>query len=420
MIRPYFSTQATSGILDPFSGDISHEEFFESSKRHKGIKDQDTMEMAERDVEILKEELPTWHRGAKENTQNLLQFELEQGVRSDLTNGTLRESESSDQALAIMQGASRASKNNENSNEEETGAPFDDLTSHKGEEWGEENRYARAVWEIPEPAEHQAKLIYARFQEQVAPLRRKLTRTIQLTLEQKQTAARTDLLYGRLGKKLTRFVTDQDRRLFYKKGNPSNQFDSTFVFMVDCSASMGDKMDEIKLAITLFHETLRVLQIPHAVIGFWEDTDSATPEYYPNVFHLVMDFASSLSPASGSNILRLEAKQDNRDGYAIRVVTRYLTSRSEKNRVLLVFTDGEPAAADYHENGILDTHQAVQEARRQKIDVIGVYLASGEVTEDERQMMQNMYGFSSAIVPEIAQLPQYILPILRRLLQSRI
>lgn len=89
-----------------------------------------------------------------------------------------------------------------------------------------------------------------------------------------------------------------------------------------------------------------------------------------------MDFASSLSPASGSNIMRLEAKQDNRDGYAIRAVTRYLTSRSEKNRVLFVFTDGEPAAADYHENGIL------------------------ELTKRFKK--------------------HYILPILRRLLQNRI
>lgn len=60
--------------------------------------------------------------------------------------------------------------------------------------------------------------------------------------------------------------------------------------------------------------------------------------------------------------MQLEAQEDNRDGFSIRHVTKKLISRSEKNKFLLVFSDGQPAASGYDQNGIVDTYQAVAQA----------------------------------------------------------
>ncbi|AVF21905.1 hypothetical protein ABNB59_05855 [Paenibacillus larvae] len=104
------------------------------------------------------------------------------------------------------------------------------------------------------------------------------------------------------------------------------------------------------------------------------------------------------APRSGPTLLQLEPQQ----------------------RILLVFTDGEPSASDYHEGGIHDTYQAVQEVRRQGIEVIGVFLASGEVHETQRNTLTNIYGRQSVVVPHVEQLADYLTPLIRRLLLKAI
>ena len=77
--------------------------------------------------------------------------------------------------------------------------------------------------------------------------------------------------FGRLDKKFIRFFTDEQPRLFYKKQNDSKEIDAVFSLLVDCSASMQDKMEETKRGIILFHEALKSVKVPHEVTGFWED-----------------------------------------------------------------------------------------------------------------------------------------------------
>ena len=64
---------------------------------------------------------------------------------------------------------------------------------------------------------------------------------------------------------------DNHPRVFYKKSHESKEIDAVFTLLVDCSASMFNKMDETKRGIVLFHEVLKQLRIPHSIVGFWED-----------------------------------------------------------------------------------------------------------------------------------------------------
>lgn len=114
--------------------------------------------------------------------------------------------------------------------------------------------------------------------------------------------------------------------------------------------------------------------------------------------------------------MQLEPQQDNRDGYAIRVVSERLQTRTEKQKVLLVFSDGEPAAADYYEEGVIDTYEAVLQARRQGIEVIGIFLADGEIKDSDREMMKTIYGSWNVIVPHASELTDHLTPLLRKLL----
>ncbi|SPU04135.1 activator of nitric oxide reductase [Bacillus subtilis] len=129
---------------------------------------------------------------------------------------------------------------------------------------------------------------------------------------------------------------------------------------------MFDKMDETKRGIVLFHEALKSVAVPHQIVGFWEDTNDATEKSQPNYFNTVIPFQSSLRQDSGPAIMQLEPEEDNRDGYAIRQMTKKMLHRSEAQKFLIVFSDGEPAAFGYEQNGIVDTSEAVIEARKKR------------------------------------------------------
>jgi nitric oxide reductase activation protein len=407
----YFSIQEENGTLNPLSY-----ETIDDLKRHKKLKNDDTDTPEKEDSLRSKDKLPSWHRESSEQTQSFLQFDLEQGTKTKMLGDSPREADPGDQALAVVRGSAQKSKKNDFSQLDEAEMHMPTLSGVGKEGMGEANRGAKTVFvpvRRPEAEESQA---YRVLSEQIEPHRNKLQRTLQMTIEQKKLAARPDLPFGRLSRKLIRFVTEDDQRLFYKKRNPIHHLDAAFLLMIDCSASMIDKMEQTKAAAALFHETLRSLSVPHAVAGFWEDANKATDTMYPNCFQVVIPFAASLFKENSSKIMQLAPEQDNRDGYAIRVMTRYLMERSEKQRFLLVFSDGEPAAAAYHEQGIVDTYQAVLQARQKGIEVIGVFLGNGEIKDRDRQTMQNIYGHSSIIVPHVNELAEQLAPILRKLL----
>ncbi|ANE47795.1 hypothetical protein SY83_17575 [Paenibacillus swuensis] len=365
------------------------------------------------------ERLPTWHRETAP-ASSLLRFELERGTRSHTDGTAARSLEEGDQALAVVRARELPARTRRGAGDPAVAAP--PAQSPEPPQQGRAagvpgiNRFARAVRIGPGPTTPAQAEAYRRMAQAVAPLRRKLHRTILLTMERQRTAPRTDLAFGRMGRNLTRAATEPLPRLFYKKARPASRLDTAFMLLVDGSASMADKMEETKLGITLFHETLKSLSIPHAVIAHWEDAEKLRDEDYPNIFQEVLSFDNAMLSSKGPEIMQLEPEQDNRDGFAIRTVIKDLLRRTEQQRILMVFSDGEPSAEQYHEEGILDTYSAVHEARRQGIEVIGVFLASREIKEQERRTMENIYGKGSVLIPRVEELPSRLIPILRKLL----
>jgi nitric oxide reductase activation protein len=94
--------------------------------------------------------------------------------------------------------------------------------------------------------------------------------------------------------------------------------------------------------------------------------------------------------------------------------------RNERQKFLIVFSDGEPAAYGYEQNGIVDTHEAVIEARKRGIEVINVFLSNTQIEEAQKKTIQNMYGKYSIFVPNVDQLPDVLYPLLKKLLNKSI
>ncbi|GIO25310.1 nitric oxide reductase activation protein NorD [Oceanobacillus sp. J11TS1] len=418
----------TDSIHEYFILPIGHVETYEKNTlfdeltRTDPLVNEDEQEETNEENEYFDETFSTWHRENKndERKQNFLQFELEQGTKTSMLGGGARETEDGDQAVAAIQGASGQSKQNDYSDKEALTKEENTREDSSESSFGKENEHAQMFSKYAETPTEEEEIQYRQFVEEIDPYKRKLAKTIQLTLEHKQNAPRTDLLFGRLSKKLLPIFLEDSPRVFYKKEQESKEFDAVFTLLIDCSASMENKMEETKRGVTLFHEVLKELRIPHEIIGFWEDANEVKQDYQPNYLQYIQTLEDSLYHEKGAKIMQLEAQEDNRDGFSIRHVTKRLISRNEKNKFLLIFSDGQPAASGYDQNGIVDTYQAVSNARKHQIDVVGMFLANGQIEENDDTMMQNIYGKERVMVPDVSALPEHFTPLLKRLLLKAI
>lgn len=410
----YFSIQANGGMLKSIEP-----EYEEQVKRHQ-IENDDMKEMKSENKIEKEEKLSTWHREMENPKEASLQHDLERGTRTNISAQSVRESDSADGELSIVYGKSRFSKQSEYTLEQ-LQERIQSSVGEEKEQFGRENRHARAVYVKPKPSGLDEKANYNVLKGEVSSFSRSLVKTIKMSMEHKRAAPRVDMKFGRIkNRKLLRLITDRNTNIFYKKNERSHEIDACFTLLVDCSASMYDKMEETKKGIVLFHETLKSLRIPHSITGFWEDADGVRKDDLPNYFKTVISYEESLLLNKGPAILQLSSEQDNRDGFAIRVMTSSLMRRGEKQKILFVFSDGEPSASSYNENGIMDTYEAVNQARKNGVEVINILLGSGELNENDKKTMNAIYGNHSIKIPDASQLPERLKPFLQALLQKMI
>jgi nitric oxide reductase NorD protein len=103
-------------------------------------------------------------------------------------------------------------------------------------------------------------------------------------------------------------------------------------------------------------------------------------------------------------------------GAGIRHVTHELGKRPNRNRLLLVITDGKPNDTDHYEGrfGLEDTRKAVLEARREEIAVFGV-----TIDDTAQQYFPYLFGRGSySIVGHPARLAAALPGIYRQLISE--
>lgn len=277
------------------------------------------------------------------------------------------------------------------------------------------NKNVEIKWQIPE-IEPQYVLEYQESKQDVQYEIKDLIQIIKKTIEREQRDARFNLTKGRLQKDLINWFIDGQYKLFYKKQDLSKSFDATFTLLIDASASMHDKMAETKKGVVLFHETLKALNIKHEILSFSEDAFDSDDHAQPNIINEIINYDYSTFEKDGPRIMALEPQDDNRDGVAIRVASERLMRRNQHQRFLIVFSDGEPSAFNYSQDGIIDTYEAVEMSRKFGIEVFNVFLSQDPITEDVEQTIHNIYGQYAIFVEGVAHLPGHLSPLLKKLL----
>lgn len=403
LVHQYYS------IADHFSNDeITPFEY------HDGMKD---AEPGEEEVkETIEEVFRTWHEENEEETGVHLQYELEHGRSSQAIGEEATEGDEEAEIEETGHGQSTGDMSEQDAEEERHQEEAHSTVKQAGEQFGKEHLnvvYEEEFVELKNEVENRKKL--QAWREADTAHVRAFVREMRKRMELKQTSRREGLLNGRLSTKLTTLIVDERPKPFYRKSAPSTELDAVFGLLVDGSASMIDKLDETKQAVLLFHDVLRELKVNHEISSYSEDAFKASKEVQPNIFSLMHTFQDRYRD-SGLSILSFEANEDNRDGFAIRWMADRLARRPEKHKFLLVFSDGEPSAFGYDQNGIVDTAEAVIESEKRGISVLHLFLATEPPTEDQRAIFSTMFGNKTAASHTVEGFTDQTLRILRKLL----
>lgn len=340
-----------------------------------------------------------------------LEMELHEGENSDvLGDDSAREGDSTDDMTDMMSKKGKGSNDTLDDQEGGEQGPSNALLSLKGI-----NQYVDIKWHVPDILPEYIES-YRQVQTSVQFEIKDLIQIIKKTIDREYQDVRANLTKGRLQRNLVNWFIDDQYKLFYKKADQSRTFDATFTLLIDASASMHDKMDETIKGVVLFHETLKALNVKHEILAFNEDAFDADAQYQPNIIDEIINYHQSTFNTEAPRIMSLTPQDDNRDGVAIRVASDRLLSRSEQQRFLIVFSDGEPSAFNYSQDGILDTYEAVENSRKLGIEVFNVFLSQESITESIEQTIHNIYGQYAIFVEGVEHLPSLLSPLLKKLL----
>ncbi|MEB7461507.1 VWA domain-containing protein [Staphylococcus succinus] len=365
----------------------------------------------QKDEAVVSEEIESNNQDSASEGGAYLEMELHEGENSDVMsdNDTARDGDASDDMTDMQTKKGKGSTDNVE-NDEGGSVGLNQAFALKGI-----NQNVEIKWNIPDIQPNYI-IDYHKVESEVQFEIKDLIQIIKKTIDREYQDERRNLTKGRLQKNLLNWFIDDQYKLFYKKQDLSQTFDATFTLLVDASASMQDKMEETIKGVVLFHETLKSLNVKHEILAFNEDAFDADDTKQPNVIDEIIAYDHSTFDKDGPRIMALEPQDDNRDGVAIRIGSDRLMRRSHNQRFLIVFSDGEPSAYNYSQDGILDTYEAVETARKMGIEVFNVFLSQEAITEDIEQTIHNIYGEYSIFVEGVENLPNLLSPLLKKLL----
>ena len=239
---------------------------------------------------------------------------------------------------------------------------------------------------------------------------------IQQLLNFKRNEIRKHQSSGKLMKNPVIPIIEGSHKLFIKEDSESADIDAVFTLIIDQSFSMESHLEETISAVIVFNHILKSLNIKHRIISHHEDTFEVSPNNFPNKIyeHLTFEKSGYYYPVS---ILGIESSGDNRDGFILKHEISLLENHSETDKFIIMFSDGLPSAENYNQNGIVDTHEAVNIANRQNINVINVFI-SEDSDEQTLESIKDIYGNNMIIVEQAEDIPDATANLLNKILLS--
>lgn len=185
-------------------------------------------------------------------------------------------------------------------------------------------------------------------------------------------------------------MTAGDTDIFNRKGNPIES-DYAVSVLVDNSGSMSGgengkrKMDSAIEACIIMEEGLKGV-LPLAITRFDEQAERV-------IHNRIRTFDDNSKENQSSRIGR-HTGAGNFDGFSIMIATAELEKRVEKQKLLLILSDGEPAYYQGRTAGVNHVKKAVDEARKKGIKVVAIRFGNAGHLASTASSYKEMYDHS--------------------------
>ena len=200
-----------------------------------------------------------------------------------------------------------------------------------------------------------------------------------------------------------RDVVNKDGKYFSRINEPDGKPSVAFSLLIDESGSMyGNKIFQARKIAVLLENTLRELETPFMVMGHNVDGSNDAK------VHIYADFDTS----DGKDKYRLASIHSagcNNDGGAITYASEKLLKRPERQKILIVISDGCPTATSFYSGDPdSDTMKAIAKYRKKGIKIFGAVV-------DDWEQVSRLYGDNFSFdCREYSQLEKQLLRLIKK------
>ncbi|MFQ7280768.1 MAG: cobaltochelatase CobT-related protein [Christensenellales bacterium] len=207
-----------------------------------------------------------------------------------------------------------------------------------------------------------------------------------------------------LGKRIdTKRLYRSDQKIFTKNVPAKKGFDMAVAVLLDESGSMGskDRYKYAQAAAIILQDFCYRLHIPLMVYG--HSTSGDLVELYSYVEYDVF------ADLDRYRLADIQARRSNRDGAALRYVSRRLLERPERNKILILVSDGNPAHTNYWGEAAEDDLRAF---RSEFVSCGGLLIAAA--IGDDKDAIHRIYGQSFMDITDLSSFPLRLTQYLKR------
>lgn len=243
---------------------------------------------------------------------------------------------------------------------------------------------------------------YERVKVHSNPAKRQLERVLKLRKQEGKTRGYTTGCFD--ASSIYRTAYQNDGHNFTRRYEPDGDPDVVFGLLIDESGSMsGTKLISAMDTSILLDDILSKFRIPYMIAGHHVvHNNDCTIE--------VLEDFDEIEKNARYRLGLLTADGSNRDGAAIAYCAERLLDRAEKQKVLIVISDGWPTNTGFHQNvdSIDDTRLTVDEYLKKGVTIFGA------VIDGDVDSIRQIYGDKTMDLTDLAALPKVLSALVRR------
>lgn len=194
-----------------------------------------------------------------------------------------------------------------------------------------------------------------------------------------------------------------DGKVFYKNSLPNEIPELAVGLLLDESGSMCscDRCTYARASAIILYDFCQSLDIPVMVYG--HSTGYDTVELYSYAEFESFDHDDKY------RMMDISARDDNRDGAALRFVAEQLSKRPEAVKILILVSDGQPADSGYGGSAAEEDLRGIKQEYQRK----GILFVAAAIGSD-KENIERIYGDSFLDITDLNQLPTKLTNVVKR------